>query len=73
MADIWDEIKAEIEEARAKHGPMHSPHEGWAVMLEELDELWEHVRHNTGRGQDARGEAIQIAAMAVRYIEDLID
>jgi len=50
---------------------MNSPHEGKAVIEEELDELWEHCRANTGRSPEAITEAIQIAAMAVRYVLDL--
>jgi hypothetical protein len=61
------EIAGELTRARAKHGPMHGPHEGWAVIKEELDELWEHVRADTGTSAEARKEAIQIAAMALAY------
>lgn len=50
---------------------MNSPHEGWAVIKEEVDELWECVRANNGASLDARQEAIQIAAMALRYVYDV--
>lgn len=30
--------------ARAKHAPMRGAHEGYAVILEELDELWDEVK-----------------------------
>lgn len=60
-----------LTKAQAQHGPMASPHEGWAVILEELDELWEHVRADTGRGPGAQHEAAQVAAMALRYLVDL--
>ena len=63
----------ELERAMRKFAPMASPHEGWAVIREELDELWEHVRANTGRTDEARVEAIQIAAMALRFVHDLCD
>lgn len=70
---LWD-VGREVAAARAKHPPMHSPHEGHSVIREELDtELWEHVCADTGRSPEARKEAIQVAAMAVRYILDLID
>jgi hypothetical protein len=65
------EVGAEVARAEAKHAPMHSPHEGHSVIREELDELWEHVRADTGRSADARKEAIQIAAMGVRYALNL--
>ena len=61
----------EVVKAMDKFDAFNSPHEGWAVIREELDELWEHVRANTGRADEARVEAIQIAAMAFRYVLDL--
>lgn len=66
------EIELELRTALARHTSMNSPHEGWAVIREELDELWEHVRANTANGPEARKEAIQIAAMALRYVLDLV-
>lgn len=53
--------------------PMRSPHEGYAIILEELDELKAHVWTNqTRRDIDAMArEAIQVAAMAVRFIHDV--
>lgn len=67
------EIAAEVERAERKHAPMHSPHEGWSVIWEELEELREHVRADTGRSAEARKEAIQIAAMGLRYALNLCD
>lgn len=64
-------VSYELARATAAHGSFASPHEGWAVIKEEMDELWEHVRGNTGRSQDAIDEAIQIAAMAIRYMIDM--
>lgn len=64
-------IDGELERATTRHEPMHSPHEGWAVIREELDELWEHVRADTGRDREAMVECLQIATMALRYIYDL--
>lgn len=63
----------ELEKAIRKHAPMNSPHEGKAVIEEELEELWLHVKADTGRGAAAADEAIQVAAMALRYVNDLID
>lgn len=61
------EVEDEITTARLKHGSFNSSHEGYAVILEELDELWDHVKANTGYTENARIEAIQIAAMAIKY------
>ena len=69
--DICREVCEEVHRANAKHKPMHSAHEGHSVIREEFEELWEHVKHDTGSGPDARKEAIQIAAMGVRYVLDV--
>ena len=66
------EIEAVLYRAQTKHpAGFHSGHEGWAVIKEELDELWEHVRADTANSAEARKECIQIAAMALRFIEEL--
>jgi hypothetical protein len=70
---VSNEAADELWRAINKFGPMASPHEGWAVIHEEMDELWTHVKENTGRSDAARTEAIQIAAMALRYVADLCD
>lgn len=73
VRQIADEIAAEVVRAERKHAPLNSPHEGWSVIYEELEELREHVRGNTGRSAEARKEAIQIAAMGLRYVLNLCD
>lgn len=75
MSDAIDtlaaEIAAEVRRAEGLHAPFHSPHEGWSIIYEELEELREHVRTDTGRSDEARKEAIQIAAMGLRYALNL--
>lgn len=69
VAAVVGDVVAELAQAVERHPvPYHSPHEGWAIIREELDELWEHVRANTGRSPAARAEAIQVAMVAVRYV-----
>ncbi len=65
------EIAAEVRRAERKHAPLHIPHEGWSVIWEELEELREHVRADTGRSVEARKEALQVAAMGLRYVLNL--
>jgi hypothetical protein len=70
---VAEEAREELDRAMDLHGPMAGPHEGYAVILEELDELWDLVKANRGRSPEAREEAIQIAAMALRYVRDVCD
>lgn len=55
--------------ARTIHASMYSAHEGFAIMMEEFDELKEHVWMNQKKRDIAamRKEAIQIAAMALAF------
>jgi len=66
-------VRAEIAGARERHEPIHSLHEGYSVILEELQELWEEVmRKRSLRDHDnIRLELVQIAAVATRVCEDL--
>ena len=64
-------VRSEIARAAAKHPPMQSPHEGYAVILEEVDELWDEVKADRGRELSALEEAVQVAAMGIRYVTDL--
>ena len=63
----------EIEQARSKHRPINSAHEGYSVILEELDEFWEEVRKKQSERSKDRmvAELVQIAAMAQRTAEDV--
>lgn len=61
------QVEAELTRAREKHRAMISQHEGYAVLLEEVDELWDEVKKKHFDKTAARTEAIQIAAMAVAF------
>lgn len=65
-AEAIERVLAELGRARTKFPtPHHSAHEGFSVLREEVDELWETVRGLEG---DMRAEAVQVAAMAIRFI-----
>ena len=70
---VINKIKKEYLRAVNKFGAFHNAHEGYAVLLEEVDELWENVKLNQTiftRDEAMREEAIQVAAMAIRFIID---
>ncbi|WP_128000368.1 hypothetical protein [Piscinibacter defluvii] len=63
------QVRAEVLRAIERYPAFNSSHEGYAVIAEELDELWDDVKRNFPQG--AREEAIQVAAMGVRFIMDV--
>lgn len=72
---FFDAAKAELARARAMHAPYTSSHHGYAVLLEEVDELWEEVRKRR-QNRDPLAmlrELIQIAAVAARFAEDVVE
>jgi hypothetical protein len=73
LESLLEEIAQEVERAQDMHAPMHSLHEGYAVLKEELDELWDEVRMKHPDFERARKEAIQCAAMAVRLVLDVVE
>lgn len=62
----------EVLRARKTWPPFNSAHEGFAVLLEEVDELKAHVwTKQKNRNLEAmRTEALQIAAMAISFAAD---
>lgn len=70
-----DDAVEEAFSAAAKFAPFNSAHEGYAVMHEEFDELKAHVWTNQKKRDipAMRAEAIQVAAMALRFVVDICD
>ena len=89
-------VGKELESANERFPQFHSPHEGWAVIREEVEELlqetddveealntlWVRVRYNMRanpcfatkikeRAVAAACEAVQVAAMAQKYLDML--
>lgn len=69
LTGILDEVASELRKATDKFLEFNSAHEGYAVLLEEVDELWHEVKKNDPTR--SREEAIQVAAMAIRFILDV--
>lgn len=69
------DILSELALAQLNYSAFHSSHEGYATILEELDELWAEIklRPEKRSTKKMRKEAIQVAAMAVRFIIDICD
>lgn len=75
-ASVCAEIQAELDRARTLHPtPQNSAHEGFAVLLEEVDELKAHVWAKQSKRDlaEMRKEAVQVAAMAARFVVEVCD
>lgn len=70
---VMTKVFKEIETAMGNWPTFNSAHEGFAVLKEEVDELWEHVKTNQKKRDipAMHKEAIQIAAMAIRFAVDV--
>lgn len=66
-------IADEYARAVRLHPPMNSAHEGKAIIDEELFELWQIImkKEENRDGRQMLEEAVQVAAMAVRFIVDV--
>jgi len=73
LAKAATEIQNEYIDAADVFPPFNSPHEGYAIILEELDELWDIVKRQYGDRpkEEMRKEAMQVAAMALRFMVEL--
>lgn len=71
LIPIVDHVIRELREARVKFAPFNSGHEGYAVILEELDELWAEVKSKDGTNATKYREAMQVAAMGMRFMLDV--
>lgn len=66
---------AEVERAKKQWPEFNSAHEGFAVLAEEFDELKAHVWTNQKKRDLSamKREAIQVAAMALRFATEVCD
>jgi NTP pyrophosphatase (non-canonical NTP hydrolase) len=67
--DFEQLVREEVAAADARYPGYHSAHEAFAVLLEEVDELWDEVRKKQAlrdRDQMVR-ELVQVAAVCHRF------
>lgn len=64
-------VEEEMNCATQEFGKFASSHEGYAIIKEELDELWDAIKDKQAGVFQQATEARQIAAMAVRFLVDL--
>ena len=75
MSDKWERVQQAILDelllAVSHYNSMANPHDGWARIREEVDELWDEVKTREQPIERMRAEAIQVGAMAMRFILDV--
>jgi hypothetical protein len=73
LGDLYHEISAEVIRSDKHQATFASLHEAYAVILEEVDELWEIVRlkKSLRSSSEIRTELIQIAAMSVKALQSM--
>jgi hypothetical protein len=66
-------LREELERAEGLHKPFNSEHEGYSVILEELDELWDEVKLKQSLRDPSKmlKECVQVAAMGCRFALNL--
>ncbi len=74
MKTFEQRVREEVESACSKHGPINSVHEGYSVILEEVDEFWDWVKMKRSNRDPVEmlTELVQIAAMAQRTAQDVV-
>lgn len=70
-ASFATRVAEELSKARAKHKDIKCAHEAYAVILEELDEVWDEVKQQKWGPEALLKELVQVGAMAQRAAEDL--
>lgn len=69
---VIGDLLGEMDRGKA-HGAYNSAHEAYAVIAEELDELWGEVKKKRALRDPERlyQEALQVAATALRFAVEL--
>ena len=62
-------VVTELSKATEEFGSFGNYHEGYAVIKEEFDELWDEIKGEQRKPQ-LELEAKQVAAMAIRFLVD---
>ena len=75
LLDALYDAELEAKTSMDMWAPCNSAHEGYAVLLEEVDELWAHIKVKQGKRdvKAMRKEAVQVAAMALRFVVEVCD
>ena len=71
-ADIKNAIDYQIRYSNKHFGSkFNSYHEGYSVILEELDEVWHEIKQKSVDKVKLKNELIQVASMAVKLLQQI--
>ncbi len=75
LSAVLHEVGDEVKETESNCPPLNSPHEGWAMLHQEMELLWAHVCMPKDRRDHAsmRWRALRMSAMAVSFVRDVCD
>lgn len=70
VREIARDCLTELGNSYKKFNNFNSLHEGYAVILEEVDELWDEIKKKDGERDlaEIKQEATQVAAMAMKLL-----
>lgn len=64
-----EDVFTELRRAYDKHGEdQWGRHEFYAILLEEVDEVWDEIKRN-GETYKVYNEIVQVVAMCLRFVE----
>lgn len=74
LDDFLQAVGAEVQRAKSIHkSEFHSVHEGYAVIKEEIDELWNECKVKHPDQEKLTEETVQAAAMLARFYCELLN
>ena len=72
--DVMKLVNDELRKTDVEKPKFHSTHEGYGVLREEFEELWNEIKASKVFNKANKlmvNEAVQVAAMAIKFIENL--
>ncbi len=66
---IFKDIEKVVLKAESKFELYHSSHEGYALLLEEVNELWDEVKKQSHDYKKEYIEASHVACVAIRFMK----
>lgn len=72
MNKALEDMKIEYLSARSVNNEFNSFHEGYAVIKEEFDELWNEIKKRNPNHLNLEKEATQVGAMILAFLVELV-